>query len=117
MELGVNPETIRSAHLIPRIATSLNLQEKVSRLAVEVASKYENTRFSFGKNPSGIAASSLYLSCMKFGMDISQTDISNVSGISAVTIRNVSKAIRRSLPRLGLVQRITNKRSNSKSGI
>jgi transcription initiation factor TFIIB len=110
LELGLNPELVRPSTLIPRIATSIGLKEKVSRFAVQIASQYENTRYSLGKNPCGIAGACVYLSCIKFGIEIPQVEICNIAGTSSVTIRNVSKSIRLALPHLIIVQRVTNKK-------
>jgi transcription initiation factor TFIIB len=54
---------------------------------------------SAGKNPMGLAASVLYLSCLKYGLKdkISQTRISNAAGISEVTLRNTCKDLKKSM--------------------
>jgi transcription initiation factor TFIIB len=53
---------------------------------------------SAGKNPMGLAASVLYLSCLKYGLkEISQTRISNAAGISEVTLRNTCKDLKKSM--------------------
>jgi transcription initiation factor TFIIB len=43
---------------------------------------------SVGKNPMGLAATVLYISCLKTGENITQRDISNAAGITEVTLRN-----------------------------
>ena len=43
---------------------------------------------SVGKNPMGLAASVLYISSMKTGENITQSDLSNAAGVTEVTLRN-----------------------------
>ena len=52
---------------------------------------------SAGKNPLGLAATALYLSCMANGEKKTQNMIAKASGITAVTIRNICAALRKQL--------------------
>ena len=38
-----------------------------------------------GKNPMGLAATVLYISCLKTGENITQRDISNAAGVAEIT--------------------------------
>jgi transcription initiation factor TFIIB len=49
---------------------------------------------SAGKDPMGVAATVLYISCIKTGENISQKDISNAAGITDVTLRNRFKDLK-----------------------
>ena len=47
-----------------------------------------------GKDPMGLAASVLYVSCLKTGEDRNQTEIANASGVTDVTLRNRYKELK-----------------------
>ncbi len=52
------------------------------------------SELSAGKSPMGLAASTLYLSCLINGCNnISQTVFAQTAGVTEVTIRNISKEI------------------------
>jgi transcription initiation factor TFIIB len=55
------------------------------------------SELSAGKNPMGLAASALYLSCLINGGSISQTVFAQTAGVTGVTIRNISKDLRNHL--------------------
>jgi len=48
-----------------------------------------------GKNPDGVASTIIYMACIKTCEHISQQQISKISGITAVTIRNRCKEFRK----------------------
>jgi transcription initiation factor TFIIB len=54
-------------------------------------------RITAGKDPMGMAASALYISCMKYNADVSQKEIAMAAGVTEVTIRNRYKDLRKSL--------------------
>jgi len=43
---------------------------------------------SAGKDPMGLAATVLYISCIKTGENITRRDIAQAAGITEVTLRN-----------------------------
>jgi transcription initiation factor TFIIB len=43
---------------------------------------------SAGKDPMGLAAAVLYMSCLKTGEDTTQTQMAHAAGVTDVTIRN-----------------------------
>jgi transcription initiation factor TFIIB len=56
----------------------------------EVAKK----EISAGKDPMSLAASVLYVSCLKTGEDRTQTQIAHASGVTEVTVRNRYKDLK-----------------------
>jgi transcription initiation factor TFIIB len=54
-------------------------------------------KITAGKVPMGLAATILYLSCIKTGEYVSQSSIAEASGVTEVTIRNRLKDIRNKL--------------------
>ena len=50
--------------------------------------------FQTGKDPMGLAATILYLSCTETGEKITQGNIANAGGVNGVTLRNRLKDLR-----------------------
>ena len=50
-----------------------------------------------GKDPMGMAASVLYISCLKTGEDKTQTQIATAAGVTDVTVRNRYKDLKSKL--------------------
>ena len=71
-----------------RIASVAGLGEKTKRKAIELLKKAKKIGMVAGKDPMGLAAAALYLSCISDGKNTTQKDISNASGVTEVTIRN-----------------------------
>jgi transcription initiation factor TFIIB len=55
---------------------------------------------SAGKNPMALAATILYLSCLKTGENKTQVDIAEAAGVTEVTLRNRSKDLKSKLEEL-----------------
>ena len=56
--------------------------------------KVTENEISAGKDPMGLAATVLYMSCIKTGENITQKEISNVAGVTEVTLRNRFKDLK-----------------------
>ena len=56
-----------------------------------------------GKDPMGIAATVLYLSCLKTGEDTTQIQMAHASGVTEITIRNRLKDLKIKL-KLNMIQ-------------
>ena len=54
-------------------------------------------RISAGKDPMGLAAAALYVSCTLEGEDKTQRDVAEAAGVTEVTIRNRYKGLRSAL--------------------
>jgi len=79
---------------ISRIASSLGITEKTKRHAIKILKTAQKTQESAGKDPMGLASAALYLSCIINGENITQHSISQVSGVTEVTIRNRFKGLK-----------------------
>jgi transcription initiation factor TFIIB len=55
--------------------------------------KIIKSKISAGKNPMSLAATVLYLSSLRAGMNITQLDIAIAAGVTEVTIRNRIKEL------------------------
>ena len=73
---------------VVRVANKATIDEKTKRQAIEIMKDVTNREISAGKNPMGLAATVVYISCMKTGEDITQRDIAQAAGITDVTLRN-----------------------------
>ncbi|MEM2161080.1 MAG: transcription initiation factor IIB [Candidatus Nitrosotenuis sp.] len=95
-ELEMKMPVIDSLACISKIASKLGLDEKVRRHAHKILSDANDRELTAGKGPMGLAAASLYLACVKYDLKVSQREISMASGVTEVTIRNRSRALRES---------------------
>ena len=78
---------------ISKIATMTNTDTRIERLSLEIAEKTKDRNIADGKAPNGIAAAYLYIASILLGQSVLQRDISSVSGVTEVTIRNRCKEI------------------------
>jgi len=93
-ELDLKMPVLDSVQCIARIASQVGMSEKTKRHAIKILKKAEETKSSAGKDPMGLAASSLYLASLKTGEKISQKQVALSSGVTEVTIRNRCKGLK-----------------------
>ena len=77
---------------LPKIASALDLSQETQRLAHDVVTAAVDAGLHSGKDPSGIAAASIYVACRHpetpADDDPTQTALSDIADVSEVTIRN-----------------------------
>lgn len=73
---------------IVKIANNLGIPENTTREAIHILDDLKEQRLTAGKKPDAVAATIIYMACIKTGINLSQQKISKVSGITGVTIRN-----------------------------
>ena len=73
---------------ITRIANKVGLSEKTKRTAINIMRHVIAMQISAGKGPMGIAATVLYIACLKAGETKTQKELSIAAGVTEVTIRN-----------------------------
>lgn len=95
--LDLKMPVVSSVYCIARIANTIGISEKSKRFAVKILRDYEQSGEVAGKSPTGLAATALYLACVKMGEHYSQRDISKAANITEVTIRNRSADLRSTL--------------------
>ena len=95
MELDIKVPLADQTKCIAKVANKANLSEKTKRLAIrmmdEIKTKDDGDDvllYPAGKNPMSLAATVIYLSCLKTGENKTQVDIAEAAGITEVTIRN-----------------------------
>jgi len=92
-ELDLKMPVVDSVQNVARIASKIGLSEKTKRYAIEILRKAEENKISAGKNPMSLAATALYISCVKNGENHTQRDFAEAANITEVTIRNRYKGL------------------------
>jgi len=87
-ELDIKIPMVDPMKCIVKVANKANLHEKTVRQAMTIMKDLNDREISTGKNPMVLAATVLYLSCIKSGQNITQDNISHAAGITGVTLRN-----------------------------
>jgi len=77
-----------STSSIIKFSNNLELSEKVKRDAIFILDILKEKQVVAGKKPDAVAATVIYMACIKNNQNISQHDVSKISGITQVTIRN-----------------------------
>jgi transcription initiation factor TFIIB len=93
-ELDIKIPIIDPIKCIVKVGNKASLNEKTKRQAIDVMNKITRSEISAGKNPMGLAATVLYIACLKTGVNIRQADIAYAAGISEVTLRNRIKDLK-----------------------
>jgi transcription initiation factor TFIIB len=88
LELDYKVPNIDPLKCVTKVANKAKLAEKTKRQAINIMQKVTENEISAGKDPMGLAATVLYITCIKTGESISQKEISNIAGVSEVTLRN-----------------------------
>jgi len=82
-------------HRIIKIANNLELSENTKRESIKIFDRLKKHDLVSGKNPESIASTVIYMASILTSENISQKKISEISGISTVTIRNHYKEYRK----------------------
>ncbi len=93
-ELELKMPVVDPIQCIAKIASKLTISEKTKRNASKILKIAKEHKESSGKDPMGLAAAALYLSCVKNGEDITQRDVAEAANVTEVTIRNRYKGLR-----------------------
>ena len=93
-ELEFKMPVVDPIQCIARISSKLKIPEKTKRYAIKVLKDAQDRKESAGKDPMGLAATALYLSCVQNGVSITQRDLAEAAGVTEVTIRNRYKGLK-----------------------
>ena len=93
-ELDLKMPVADSIQCVARIASKIGIAEKTKRYAITVLKSAQEIEISAGKDPMGLAAAALYLSCVKNSEDKTQRDIAESANVTEVTIRNRYKGLK-----------------------
>ena len=84
----------RPTDLVIRIGTEIAVSSLTQQLAVEIINQATEKKLTIGKDPSGMAASALYLAGIIKGEKRTQQLIAKVAHVTEVTIRNRCKDLK-----------------------
>lgn len=87
------PVAMAIDHYISKLSNMAKIDTKVERLAIDIAHKTDDHMLADGKAPNGLAAAYIYIASILLGINILQRDVSSLSGVTEVTIRNRCKDI------------------------
>jgi transcription initiation factor TFIIB len=97
-ELDLKIPMVDPMKCIARVANKAKLNEKTKRQAAEIMNNViKRETLSAGKDPMGLAASTLYLASLNSSENITQADIAEAAGVTEVTIRNRVKDLKKQL--------------------
>src|SRR5215211_4789423 len=94
LELDIKVPLIENSKYIARIANKAAISEKTKRIAVATMDEITKNELSAGKNPVGLAATVLYLSCLATNENRTQMNIAAAAGVTEATIRNSFKDLK-----------------------
>lgn len=96
-ELDLKMPVVDTVSCVARIASKIGISEKSKRLAVKILKDYERSGEVAGKEPMGLAASALYISCCKMDENCTQREVASAANVTEVTIRNRCTGLKRIL--------------------
>ncbi len=85
--------SISTGKIISKLVKNLDLSGGVEHVALEVLAAATELKITSGKNPSGMAAASVYMSCCLLGEKVTQSMIASQARVTEVTIRNRYKEL------------------------
>jgi transcription initiation factor TFIIB len=86
--LNIGSPALDPMKCIAKIADNANITERTKREAMKLMAVIVRKELSAGKEPMGLAATVLYISCKKAGENKSQLELARASSVTDVTIRN-----------------------------
>jgi transcription initiation factor TFIIB len=92
--LGLPTGPIDPAEYLARFASKLDAPTEIERRARELAEHARDSGLAAGRNPGGVAAACLYTAADEAGYDMTQSEVSDVADVSAVTVRNSYRELR-----------------------
>jgi len=102
-ELELEMPVIDPIQCIARISSKLEIPEKTKRDAAKILKEAQDRKESSGKDPMGLAASALYMSCVKNRISMTQRQVAEAAGITEVTIRNRCKGLKQANIKSGIL--------------
>lgn len=93
-ELDLKIPVADSIQCISKIASKAGVSEKSKRQAIKILKKAQKYQLISGKDPMGVAATSLYLAALQNSENFTQKEIALAAGVTDVTIRNRCKNLR-----------------------
>ena len=95
--LGIVPGPPDATEYLQRVVTKLGLSKKVAALSVEIERRAAE-RGVAGRKPMTLAAAAVYAACKSAGEEMTQSDVAEAAGVSVISLRDCSKAMRNVVP-------------------
>jgi len=92
-ELNLKAPSTDPISLIPRYIAELQLDADVEKITINILQTFMKKFSTSGKDPKGLCAGALYLVCKVKNKKISQKEISNLVGVTEVTLRSRYKEL------------------------
>lgn len=92
-ELGFSVERDSPLNHLARITEDVGLSPRAERLATDILMAAIKAGYHTGKSPEGLAASALYIACKELDEGCTQDILSDVSGVSTLTIRKRARGL------------------------
>jgi len=96
-QLDMKIPVVNQVNYVLKISNILNISIGTKNLALKILKKAEELDMMAGRDPSGMAAASIYYSSLIREERISQIKIADATGITAVTVRNRFKEIKQKI--------------------
>jgi len=87
-ELSLEVAPADPASYVPRFVSELDLSDEVERRARELLASAAERGVTSGKSPVGLAAAAIYAASLLANQKVTQSEVSEVTDVSEVTIRN-----------------------------
>ncbi|MHA1250353.1 MAG: transcription initiation factor IIB [Candidatus Helarchaeota archaeon] len=92
-ELDMRIPTASPIEFIPRFGAELDLSGRAQKRAIEIITMAREQGLTAGKDPTGLAAASIYISAILEGERRTQREIAEVAHVTEVTVRNRYKEL------------------------
>jgi transcription initiation factor TFIIB len=92
-ELDLKVPMLDPIKCVSRVANMASISERTKRRAIDMIHNVIKSGLAAGKDPMGLAAAVLYLSCVSSGELKSQAVIAEAAGVSEVTLRKNQRMI------------------------
>jgi transcription initiation factor TFIIB len=93
-ELDLPTGPISPVEYLARFASKLDVPTAIERRARRLATDAHESGLTAGRNPSGVAGACLYTAARRAGHELTQQEVGDVAGVSAVTIRKTYQDLR-----------------------
>jgi len=92
-ELNLKISPTSPVDFVPRFCSLLGLGSDIRAKAIEIINKATEAELTNGRGPIGIAAAAIYIAAILSGEHRTQKEVSDVTGVTEVTIRNRYKEL------------------------
>jgi transcription initiation factor TFIIB len=96
-ELDVQMPIADPLTYVSKIAERTGISGRTQGIAIHILREARKRRASAGKDPMGLAAAALYISCLQNNEKKTQKDIAEAAGVTEVTVRNRYKTLKKQL--------------------